>query len=154
MNSIFDSRVVAKVKVSDWLEALNLTGKLLMKDGLAKPEYVKAMAEQIKKNGPYIVIAPGVALAHSRPEDGALGNGMALVTLKNPVCFGHKENDPVDVIIGFTAKNPEDHLLSIQKIGKLLMLQDFLDEVREASNDTELSSIVEKYINTLGGCDE
>ena len=51
-----------------------------------------------REEGPYFIIMKHVALPHAKPEYGALENAVSLTTLKDPVCFGHK-NDPVKYII-------------------------------------------------------
>ena len=49
------------------------------------------------------MVAPHLALLHSRPEDGVLQPGFALVTLKHPVPFGNRNNDPVSLVISIAA---------------------------------------------------
>ena len=44
----------------------------------------------VDEHGPYIVIAPGLALAHARPGPEVLADGLAVVTLAEPVPFGHR----------------------------------------------------------------
>ena len=58
------------------------------------------MIETVEKMGPYIVIAPGLALAHSRPSEAVLKTGLSWVRLSTPVKFGNKANDPVSLVIG------------------------------------------------------
>ena len=53
------------------------------------------MINAVEELGPYIVIIPHIAIAHARPSDNVLKNGISLITLKEPVEFGNKDNDPV-----------------------------------------------------------
>ena len=67
-------------KAVDRDDAVREAGRLLVKRGVAKEEYIEAMIENVKVNGTYIVIAPGIAMPHARPEKGARGIGFALVS--------------------------------------------------------------------------
>lgn len=50
---------------------MRIGGELLEKSGAIEPRYIDAMINTVKEIGPYIVIAPGIAMPHARPEAGA-----------------------------------------------------------------------------------
>ena len=56
-----------RVNVDDWQEAIRAAGRLLIQDRAAEPRFVEAMIQVAKDLGPYIVVAPGIALPHARP---------------------------------------------------------------------------------------
>lgn len=95
-------------KVADWQEAVKIGIDLLCKADAAEPRYYDAVLKMTKELGPYYVIAPGIAMPHARPEFGAKKTGFALVTLKNPICFGHADNDPVSIVLCICAKDASD----------------------------------------------
>lgn len=97
------------VDATDWRDALRLAGEGLTASGAATPEYTEEMIAAVEEHGPYIVIAPGLALAHSRPSPAVLHTGMSWVRLTHPVDFG-SPNDPVRHIIGLAAKDEREHL--------------------------------------------
>lgn len=70
-NYINDQVVEVNVEVKNWEEAVRLGGKLLEEDGAVEHSYIDAMVDTVKNMGPYIVIAPGIAMPHARPEAGA-----------------------------------------------------------------------------------
>src|SRR5690606_18068053 len=104
--------VVIGAEVASWREAVHRAGQALAASGATTPRYADEMIRMIQENGPYVVIAPGLALAHARPGPEVLADGLAVVTLKNPVAFGHPHNDPVRVVVGLSAVRPETHLTS------------------------------------------
>ena len=57
-----------EASASDWPAAIRAAGELLVATGTATPEYTEAMIDNVRQNGPYIVVAPGFALAHTRPD--------------------------------------------------------------------------------------
>ena len=69
------------VTVSDWQEAIRAAGKLMVEEGGVEARFVDAMIRVAKEFGPYIVIAPGIALPHARPEDGVIDSTVAVVRL-------------------------------------------------------------------------
>lgn len=52
-------------------EAIREAGEALCRAGACSPQYVQAMVDSYRELGPYFVIAPGLALPHARPEQGA-----------------------------------------------------------------------------------
>ncbi len=113
-------RVATDVTVEDWEGAVRAVGRLMVDTGVVEERYIDGMIDTAKELGPYIVIAPGLALPHSRPEDGVLQPCMALVTLKPPVDFGNPDNDPVDVVIAFGAVDHEQHVEALRDMATIL----------------------------------
>jgi PTS system ascorbate-specific IIA component len=77
------------------------------------------MVEMIDEFGAYIVIAPGLALAHARPGPDVLADGLSVVTLVEPVAFGHPHNDPVGVVIGLAVATPDAHVTSVAELANI-----------------------------------
>ena len=130
--------VRAKVKVRDWKEAIRVAGKLLLDIGAIEPRYIDAMIELCKKYSAYIVVAPGIALAHARPEDGAKKIAFSLITLEEPICFGHPENDPVDIVIAFSAVDGSSHIRILSHLAKFLSESINIKKIRMAATDEDL----------------
>ena len=82
-------------------------GACLARAGIAEPAYADEMIRMIEEHGPYVVIAPGLALAHARPGPEVLKDGLAVVTLSTPVTFGHPYNDPVNVVLALAVHSSE-----------------------------------------------
>ncbi len=114
-----DSAVALGQVANDWREAIRLTGAALVNSGVTEPGYTDRMIEVIEEFGAYIVIAPGLALAHARPGDDVRREGIAVVTLAEPVAFGHPHNDPVRVILGLAVTTPESHVTSVAALANV-----------------------------------
>ena len=97
-------------KIHSSKEAIMEAGKLLLKNGNIEENYIDKMIESYEKNGAYIVIAPRIAMPHASYKDGVIKAGFSILTLKEPVVFGNKENDPVDVIIGLATGSNDEHI--------------------------------------------
>jgi PTS system ascorbate-specific IIA component len=97
----------------------------------------------VKEMGPYIVIAPTIAISHARPEDGANGLGMTILVLEEPIYFSSKQDRPVRIVITLAAPDNEQHLLALQQLSQLLM--EDLDNLLLTTNADQVLKLVEKY---------
>lgn len=120
MKFLDESLVALDVDVNSPEEAIKAAGQLLVDANLAEDRYVEAMIQSYHENGPYFVLAPRIALPHSRPEDGVKEACVSLVRLKGDVKFGHKTNDPVRLVFGLGASSSDEHLIVLQKLMDLI----------------------------------
>ncbi len=110
-----------QLQVANWRQAVRAGGNLLVKAGKCEPRYVDAMVKAVEELGAYMVLAPGLALAHARPEDGVIQLGMSIVTLATPVDFGSESNDPVKLVISFGGIDKTSHIGMLQELAKFLI---------------------------------
>ena len=111
--------IALSVAVDDWRAAVRAAGGVLTASGFASPEYADEMIRMIEEHGPYVVIAPGLALAHARPGPAVLRDGIAVVTLSRPVDFGHPYNDPVTVIIALAVVSAEAQIALVAELANV-----------------------------------
>lgn len=109
--------IVVKQEAADWREAIRMAAAPLLQHGAVEGRYVEAMIRSVEELGPYIAIAPGVAIAHARPESGVLRCAIGFATLARPVPFGSRENDPISLIVTLAAL---DHDAHIDAMGELM----------------------------------
>jgi mannitol/fructose-specific phosphotransferase system IIA component (Ntr-type) len=134
--------IALKVEVKDWQEAVRVSGDLLVKNGSVEPRYIDAMIETVKTIGPYIVISPGVAMPHARPEDGVLEPCMSLITLKDPVNFGNEFNDPVKLVISFGTIDHKAHVAAISKLARIIGDEKKVKEIIDADKVEQIEKII------------
>jgi len=140
------SLVKTNVKVNDWIQAVRIAGDLLIKNDLAEARFVDAMINIVKEKGPYIVISKNLAIPHARPEDGAKKIGISVVTLEKPVKFGHKQNDPVKVIIALTSIDEKSHIELISHLARVLSNKQNFEKLKTANNENEIVKILGKEV--------
>lgn len=136
------SAIVIGAEAKSWRAAVRLAGDALADAGYATPRYADEMVRMIEEHGPYVVIAPGLALAHARPGPEVLADGLSVVTLKEPVAFGHPHHDPVTVVLGLAAMRPDTHLPSIAAIANIFNDQDAIEALRQASTVEQVLEIM------------
>lgn len=139
------------VTVSNWEEATDAVGALLVDAGQVDPEYIPAMKRVLKEMGPYAVIAPGIVLLHSRPEDGVREPCLGLITLSTPVEFGHSQNDPVDLVFALGATDKKGHISALQQLARLLGDPDALTQLRSAQDRETLVQAINIWFENQPG---
>ena len=134
--------VVTGADAADWRAAVRVAGAALVASGSSKPGYADEMIRMIEEHGPYVVIAPGLALAHARPGPEVLADGLAIVTLAEPVTFGHPHNDPVSVVLGLAITSIEGHLESIAEIANIFNDSDAIARIAAAPDAATVIDIM------------
>jgi PTS system ascorbate-specific IIA component len=133
-----EKQFLHNVSVKDWEEAIIVAGNLLVDNGYAKPEYIDGMLKLAEELGPYIVITPGIAIPHARPEDGAEKVGYAVVKLDPPIDFGNPDNDPVHLVIGFCSPKADSHIDLLTSIARILEKNNLLERIIATKSRAEL----------------
>ena len=141
-SELFGDRVYAKLHAADWHAAVDLAGEIWLKEGDCDESYISLIKQQLSENNAYAVILPGLVLLHAEPGHGVNKNTLMIITLDEPVCFGHEFNDPVSVMICFTSLQTQDHLQSMKKIAKMLLDDDFADRAAAASDSEALMDLI------------
>ena len=142
---ITQENIQIKVEAKNWEDAVYKGAKPLLDKGCITKKYIDAIMNKVKEIGPYIVISPGVALPHARPEDGVKKLSMSIMTLKNPVEFGNKDNDPVKLLITLAAVDNEIHLKALSQLMGLLNNSGDIKRIFKAEDKHEVLKILEKY---------
>ena len=117
---IAKANIELNVMAQDWRHAIQLAGNLLSQNGYTSEDYTREMIHAVETLGPYIVVAPGIALAHSRPAPSVIKTGLSLTTLVEPVNFGSEENDPVEIVFGLCATDNNNHIQIISRLVEYL----------------------------------
>lgn len=132
------------VTCSDWRDAVRASGRLLVDIGAAEARYVDAIVAAVEDLGPYIVLAPGIAIAHARPEDGATAVGFSLARLAEPVAFGSRGNDPVDLVFAFASPDKDQHVSALSALADFIESGDHLARLRSAATVEQLYAVIEE----------
>lgn len=123
---------------STWRETFELAGLGLVESSRTTSSYTQEMIQAFEELGPYMVIAPGIALAHGRPSESVLETGLSLVTLSTPVVFGSTANDPVSLVIGLAAVDHDSHIDLMAALSELLMSEENINLLLKATNESEV----------------
>ncbi|MDK6765248.1 PTS sugar transporter subunit IIA, partial [Klebsiella aerogenes] len=105
-------------------------------------DYIQAICNSHEKLGPYYVLAPGLAMPHARPEQGAIKNGLSLLHIKKGVSFGSEENDPIYVVIMLCALSGDEHINMITALADIFSDDERLSALLKASSMTKIQAVI------------
>ncbi|WP_066503542.1 BglG family transcription antiterminator [Abyssisolibacter fermentans] len=142
---LFREVIKLNVSVKDWKEAIGKGSEILINRGDIKQSYVDCIFKNFEKMGPYMVVAPGIVLAHARPEDGVNKLSMSLITLKDPVEFGSDLNDPVKLVVTLAASDNTSHLKALSQLMNLFMDSDDLNKIMTTNDKNEVLKITKAH---------
>ncbi|OOF87967.1 PTS ascorbate-specific transporter subunit IIA [Rodentibacter ratti] len=136
---------------ADWKAAIKIGTDLLEASGAIEPRYYDTIISNIEKMGPYIILAPGLAMPHARPEEGVIKTAFALVTLKEPIYFDG-EDDPIYVLITLAGSDSDQHMQGLMEITQVLDDPDSDDGVdlnrfRNCNSADEVYAAIDKALN-------
>jgi mannitol operon transcriptional antiterminator len=141
-----EQTIQLKDQVESWEEAIKVAGQPLIDQQSIRPEYVEAMISNVKELGPYIVIAPRIAIPHARPETGVEQLGMSFLRLKEPVFFSHKEKHRAQLIIVLAAIDNQTHLKALAQLTELLSNEDNVNQLISASDKKTVIELINQTI--------
>lgn len=137
-----ESKVQFVSSVPDWKSAIQLAGRPLLDEGAISQAYIDAIIQQKEATGPYFVIAPGIAMPHARPEQGAVSLGLSVLKIGEPVSFDSEENGPVDAVFMFSAPDSNSHIEMISQLAEVLSDDDMMEKVFAVQSTDELQALL------------
>lgn len=143
---IQNDSISINAKANDWKESIRVAFKKLIINKCVTKMYPENVIKITEQHGPYYIIGPGIAMPHSRPEDGALKNCFSLVVLEKPVLFDDQE---IKLLIGFAATDAQIHLeKALPQIVAIFEDTTIAEKIISSKNKDEVLKII-KNINYM-----
>lgn len=138
-------RIQIRTDITDWRQAVEVSAEPLLKDGTITPDYLTAIFAQREKLGPYFVLAPGIAMPHARPEEGAKGLGLSLLTLPHGVKFNSEDNDLVYTVVMLSAPDKHSHIELISELAELFSSDEEMQKIHQAADIKTIQDVIAKF---------
>jgi PTS system ascorbate-specific IIA component len=106
--------VDVSVKAKGWEDAVRRAGSLLVADDAIEARFIDAMIQVAKDLGPYIVVAPGIAL----------------------------RNDPVFLVVTLAAVDNEQHVTGLAQMAAVLGDEELVERIRATKDKDEILEIM------------
>lgn len=144
LKKVLDSKVNIVDNVKDWEDAIRTAAQPLIADMSITNNYIEAMINNVKKFGTYIVVAPKVAMPHSRPEDGVNKNCLALLKINEGVFFGDEtdEEEKVYFIFVLGAVDNESHIETLTQLMDVIDDEDKIEAMVKAESVDEIVELI------------
>lgn len=127
-----------------WEEAVQASCKPLIEDGAIESAYVDAIIANVKKYGPYIVIAPNICIPHA--QEGVVGvneTAMCFMRTENPVHFSDNPEEDARLFFVLASTDNNVHLENLSNMVGLIEDESIVDKLLEAESKEDLDAIVE-----------
>ena len=134
-------KIIVKDQVDSWEEAIESAAQPLLTQKYIESSYIDSMIQSVKTLGPYIVIAPHVAIAHARPGNDVHQVGLSLLKLDEAINFS-TDSHYAELVFVLSATDSTSHLTVLQNLAQLLGQQENIEALLEASNEEEIINII------------
>jgi ascorbate PTS system EIIA or EIIAB component len=136
-------RVVFKEKFERWEDAVRAGAQPLLRDGAIEESYITSMIECIQKYGPYIVIAPDVAMPHA--QGGGIGvrqTAMSFMKVEQAVHFSDSPEHDARLLFVLASVDSDSHLDLLQALVEEISDERFLEMLGGVHNLEELKQLI------------
>ncbi|EFS03837.1 PTS system IIA component domain-containing protein, partial [Listeria seeligeri FSL S4-171] len=128
-----------------WRQAIKVGTKCLEDLSIIEPSYHEKIIENLKTYGPYMVIAPGVAIAHAGANDGVLMDGLGVTVIEDGILFYDRYEEPVHVIFTLALNTKEAHSI-VEQLMKLALNEEKMNKIKLASSKRDIYHYVKSAI--------
>jgi PTS system ascorbate-specific IIA component len=136
--------VIINYDVNSPVSALQHIGDVLYQCGSVTQQYIENMIQSYHELGPYFVIAPGIAIAHAKPDESVLHNDLALMVCPKSVTF-NSHNDPVYLVFGLCANSAHGHMDGLMTLSELLSDEDVVKKIQKADDVDTILELIAPY---------
>lgn len=131
---------------SSFVDAASTASSLLVNAGVTRDSYPAEVKQIIENQGPYMVIAPGVAIVHGRPDANSTGSALSILVCDSDLISGNKKNDPVRVVFAISATSNETHLQMLQTLSEFLLVEGTIEKLQLCSTVSEVRQLLTKNL--------
>ena len=148
LSEILENRLTCyEESFDDWKDAIRANGKPMIEHGYIEEAYLDSIIECIEKYGPYIVIAPNIAMPHSTEgAPGVIKTGICFMKVAKPVRFD-LEDSTKDARLFFllASDNPDAHLHNMMQLAEILSDDNLVNDLLKVKNDDDFAEVIKRY---------
>ena len=126
-------------KADDWKDAIRKSVTPLEEEDYVKAEYKEAIISGVEKLGPYIIVAPSIALPHARPEQGVIKSQIAITLFRQEVQF-EKKDSAAQLFVALAASDSDSHVEALMTISEILQDEEKVKQILQSKNEETLYS--------------
>lgn len=124
-------------KAEDWKDAIRISVQPLEEQGYVEARYKEEIISKVEELGPYIILAPSIALPHARPEQGVIQSQVAITLFREDVSF-NKKDTTAKLFITLAAADSNSHLNTLMAISNVLQNEEYCEKILQAEDEESL----------------
>ena len=146
LNEFIPEGCVQFSEAEPFLVAASEAAELLVKAGIAPNTYPAEVVEIIQEQGPYMVIAPHLAIVHGRPSESSISTAASVLIGKSGWVSGNDKNDPVQIIFAISATDDEQHIEMLRTLAAFLVIPSVISDLQKSSTVSEVRQILSQSL--------
>ncbi|MFD7288739.1 PTS sugar transporter subunit IIA [Streptomyces sp. NPDC059863] len=131
-----------------WRQAVTQVAEPLLAAGDITSGYVDAMIDSIAAGGTYIDLGYGIALAHARPESGAVRTALSMLRLAEPAPLLDQPEHSVDLYFCFAAVDAAAHTGAMASLARILSDAETREALRDARSAARVTKLITRFEET------
>ncbi len=140
-------RISFHEKFDNWEDSIRAASQPLIEEGAIEQNYVQAMIDSVHEFGPYIVLAPNIAMPHR--QEGAAGvnkTAICFMKVEHPVSFeeGNPDKD-ARLFFVLASQNNDQHMANMEKLANALMIDNFTEKMLEVKCVEDLLALDKEF---------
>jgi mannitol/fructose-specific phosphotransferase system IIA component (Ntr-type) len=136
--------ICLRVKADNCIDVARYGGEILYNTGCVEERFIEAIISSKALLGTNVVIAPRIALLHTKPSNGVKKLSMSFITLEKPVVFGNDEYDPVSFVLTLAASDNSMHL---KALSTLVELMDDIETLKKLIEANDVKDFIQVLVN-------
>ena len=136
------NHVVISNEVMDWRGAIAKSVEPLEIDGIVPVEYKDVIIKSLDELGPYIFIAPEIAMPHAQFFENT-EVGIALLKLNNEVTYDPERS--ARLFFSFSGKDGTSHMELIQSLAIFLSEEKNVNAIISMDNEDDIYDYIQNY---------
>jgi PTS system ascorbate-specific IIA component len=133
--------------IDGWRDAIARVAAPLKAAGAITDDYETAMIDSIAAGGTYIDLGYGIALAHSRPENGVVATGISSLRVTPAVLLNDEADHPIDLFFCLAATDATGHLEAMGELATLLTDDDLRTRLLAAESSSAALAVISEIGN-------
>jgi PTS system ascorbate-specific IIA component len=141
---IRNKRVRFRQSIPTWQEAIRDAAEPLLEEGVIDERYIQAMIRSVDENGPYIVIAPSLAIPHARSDGGGVfGTAISFMKVEEPVHFSDSSEQDATLFFVIASEGHDAHLPLLKSLVLELSDDRIMEGLIKVKDIEELTLLLE-----------
>lgn len=132
------------ISAENSVEAIKKAAQPLLETDKISKKYVEHIINDNQQNFNNFIIAPQVALPHSKPENGVKNIGLSITSLQNSCSFGKKFGGNVKYIFTLSAIDKTTHLGILKDLMTLISDNNFFELLDKGNKEAVLNYLQDK----------
>lgn len=114
---------------NSWQEAVRAACEPLLADGTIEKAYPEMIIKKVEELGPYIVIAPDIAIPHAQEGVGVNDTAVSFMKTEKPVSFAADGEHDARLFFVLASTDNEKHLQNLAEMAEVLGDEEFVAKI-------------------------